>query len=124
MSEDGSGEERRTGDVGSVAEEAARLFGALSDWAHGVDDHLATGAAECSYCPLCRTVHVLRQANPEVRSQLASAATSLIQAASGLLATAAPAGRRGSPADVEHIDLDEDLQDWPEDPDDPEEGDR
>jgi len=123
VSEDGSGEERRTGDVGSVAEEAARLFGALSDWAHGVDDHLATGAAECSYCPLCRTVHVLRQANPEVRSQLASAATSLIQAASGLLATAAHDGRGGPRGDVEHIDLDGDPQDWPDDPD-PEEEDR
>jgi hypothetical protein len=100
--------------VGTVAEEAARLFGALSDWARGVDGHLATGAAECTYCPVCRTVHVLRQASPEVRAQLTTAATALLQAASGLLATGVPhhADRSG----VEHIDLD-DVGDWPDDTD-------
>ena len=67
--------------VGSVAEEAAKLVGALSEWArdHGsdlgeglsglvdhaaasareVNEHLATGAAECTWCPLCRTVHAV-----------------------------------------------------------------
>lgn len=141
---DGTGEEQ----VGSVGEEAAKLFGALSDWARdqgsdvgsglsglaahaasaarAVDDHLATGAAECTYCPICRTVHVVRQASPEVRAQLAVAASSLMQAAAGLLATTVPADaqrRRGEP--VEHIDLDVDLgedgpthtddgDDWPE----------
>jgi hypothetical protein len=114
--------------VGSVAEEAAKLLGALSGWARDLDDHVATGAPECSYCPICRTVHALRQTSPEVRTQLATAATALLQAASGLLATVAPEapGRGG----VEHIDLD-DTGDWPADPDeqtdvetDPEEGDR
>lgn len=125
----GPGEETPA-DVGSVGEEAARLFGALSDWArdhgpalgeglHGladqataaardVGDHVDTGAVECSWCPLCRTVHLVR--TPEVRENLAVAATALTQAASSILAAAArprPPAQQG----VEHIDLD---GDWPE----------
>jgi hypothetical protein len=128
------------GDVGSVGDEAAKLFGALSDWArdHGSDlghglsgvadqasaaardvrDHLDTGAAECAYCPICRTVHLVRQASPEVREQLTVAAASLMQAAAGLLATAARAGQPARPTGVERIDLDEgqdDLGGWLED---------
>jgi hypothetical protein len=130
--------------IGSVADEAAKLLGALSDWAQdhgtdlgqaasglaghaarsaqGVNEHLATGAAECTYCPICRTVHALRETSPEVRAQLATAATALLQAASGLLATAVPDARRDPSAGVERIDLDDGSDgDWPGDP---EEGDR
>ena len=87
--------------VGSVSEEAVKLFGALSGWArdqgadpgadlpgglgHGlsgladqaaraareVDEHLATGDAECTWCPICRTVHAVRRTSPEVRAHLA-----------------------------------------------------
>lgn len=109
-------------DVGSVAEEAAKLLGALSDWArdaaHDVDHHVSTGAQECTYCPICRTVHAVRGLSPEVRTQLAGAATSLLHAAAGLLATAVP--DQGARDGVEQIDLD-DAGDWPEDTD-PEEG--
>lgn len=105
--------------IGSAAEEAAKLFGALSGWAsdlsHNVDSHLDTGAAECTYCPICRTVHVFREASPEIKSHLASAAASLMQAAAGLLAAAAssatPASDRSS--EVERIDLD--GGEWEED---------
>jgi hypothetical protein len=111
-------------DVGSVAQEATRLLGALSDWARehvgDVDEHLATGAAECTYCPVCRTVHVLRRTDPEVRAQLATAATSLLHAAAGLLGTAVP-NDRARDGGVERIDLD-DAGDWPDD--DSEEDDR
>jgi len=130
-------------DVGTVTEEAVKLLGALSEWARdrggdlgqaasgladqasrstqGLNDHLDTGAAECTYCPVCRTVHVLRGTSPEVRAQLATAATSLLQAAAGLLATAVPDTRRDPSAGVERIDLDDADGAWP---DDPEEGDR
>lgn len=135
----GSDEETAGGpeDVGGVGDEAAKLFGALSDWArehgpdlaHGwsglaaqaaasardVNEHVATGSAECTYCPICRTVHVVRTASPEVRAHLAVAAASLMQAAAGVLAAASadPSARR---PDVEHIDLDEASADgeWPE----------
>jgi hypothetical protein len=119
--------------VGSVAAEAVKLLGALADWAKDatpdLEAHLATGAAECTYCPICRSVHLARGLRPEVRDQLVTAASSALQALSGLLAAATPEGRdaRGG---VEHIDLD-DTGEWPDEPDvqpdvetDPEEGDR
>ena len=121
--------------VGSAAEEAAKLLGAVSEWArehgsdvgtafggladqvsaaaHDVDAHLATGA-DCRYCPLCRAVQVYRSASPEVREHLATAVTSLAQAATALLATAVPQ-QRGT--GVERIDL---TNHWPDDPDDTE----
>jgi hypothetical protein len=118
-------------EVGSLAEEAAKLFGALSGWArdhageasdslsglasqaasaaHGVGEHLATGSAECTVCPLCRTVHAVRQLSPEVKAHLSVAAGSLAQAAAAILATHHDAPDRD---DVEHIALDDE---WPED---------
>lgn len=118
-------------EVGSVAEEAAKLFGALSGWAkdqgagmgqgvsdaagaaaHDVGAHFATGGEDCTYCPICRVVHVVRQASPEVRTHLAVAALNVAQAAQAMLATAVPEEqkpRRGE--DVEKIDL---ADDWPE----------
>lgn len=125
-------------EVGSVAEEAAKLFGALGDWAQdqgnglgdlgaglggfaaqaaaaarGAQEHLATGAAECTWCPVCRAVHAVRRTSPEVRAHLASAASSLLQAAAEAMATAVPEERRGGTgaagaAGVERIDLDPD----------------
>ncbi|MFC4786600.1 hypothetical protein ACT8ZV_19150 [Nocardioides sp. MAHUQ-72] len=126
--------------VGSVAEEAMKLFGALSDWArdhggdlgqgvgglvdqavaaaHDVDEHIATGAPECTYCPICRAVHVVRQTSPEVRAHLATAASSLLQAAAGMLATTVPDRGRDNDAGVERIDLDDDTDGaWPEEDD-------
>ena len=127
--------------VGSVSEEALKLFGALSDWArdhgpdlgqglsgladqaaasvHEVNEHLATGAPECTYCPICRAVHVVRQTSPEVRAHLAVAASSLLQAAAGMLATAVPDDARSPAGGVERIDLDDDIEGaWPEEDDD------
>ena len=103
--------------IGSAAEEAAKLFGALSGWAsdlgHDVDAHLATGDAECTYCPICRTVHVLREASPEIKTHLASAGASLVQAAASILAAAASSGQpRERSGGVQNIDLDGD--DWPQ----------
>lgn len=95
--------------VGSVGEEAAKLFGALADWAgdhaREVNEHLATGEAECLYCPICRTVHAVRQASPEVKAQLAGAASTFLQAAAGLLSAAGQTGP--PPSRVQHIDLDD-----------------
>src|SRR4029078_10986202 len=103
--------------VGSVGDEAAKLLGALADWANDhlgervgdkareVNEHIATGDAECLYCPICRTVHAVRGASPEVKAQLAAAASTFLQAAAGLLSTVG----HGEPptSRVQHIDLDE-----------------
>ena len=149
--QDGEPADEDAPEVGSLAEETAKLLGALSGWArehgadvghgaggladhlvdqvtsaaHQVDEHLATGSPECTVCPICRTVHVVRQLSPEVKAHLAVAASSLVQAAAGVLATVVPdpdgsadgdpedpgprgRGRRTEP--VEKIVLDED---WP-----------
>lgn len=119
--------------VGSLAEEAAKLFGALSGWAsehageageglsglagHAaaaadqVTEHLATGSAECTICPICRTIHVVRDLSPEVRTHLIVAASSLAQAAAGFLATDTGGSEPPGPA-MEDAHL---TDEWPED---------
>jgi hypothetical protein len=116
--------------VGSVTDEAAKLLHALQDWAkesgneyadatataaeraasavHRLNEHIATGAADCTYCPVCRVISAVRDTSPEVRQHLSVAASSLLQAAAGLLATPVPdpSGRRRTT--VERIDLDDD----------------
>lgn len=109
-------EPRDRHEVGTLGEEAAKLLGAFSGWAraqadeaedglsgmaaraaaaaHDLDEHLATGSAECTVCPFCRAVHAVRQVSPEVTSHLAAAATALVSAASALLATDVGQGDR------------------------------
>lgn len=125
MSEgDGAGDSS----VGSVGEEAAKLVEALQGWAkesgseyadataaaaagatttfQQVSEHIATGSEDCRYCPLCQVISAVRSTSPEVRAHLSSAASSLMQAAAGVLTTPVPddaRARRGSP--VEKIDL-------------------
>jgi len=121
--------------VGSVGEEAAKLLGALSEWARDqgtdyagsaagaastfahavrdVNEHVATGSEDCRYCPVCQVIHVVRQTSPEVRAHLSVAASSLMQAAAGLLATHADGRTSHSP--VEKIDLD-DGSEWDDEP--------
>ncbi len=92
-------------EVGSVAEEAARLFGALQDWANesgfgaqgeatasagvaeglrAAGEHLGHGP-DCRYCPVCRAINLVRQTSPEVRESLAVAIGALAQAATASL---------------------------------------
>ena len=90
---------------------------AASTWQR-LNEHVATGGAECRYCPVCQVISTVRQTSPEVRAHLTSAASSLLQAAAGLLATQVPEdGRgRGSADGFEKIDLDPgDDSDWEED---------
>ncbi len=106
------------GEVGSVAEEAAKLFGALSGWAKehgeglssvadGLHDHAGSAGPECTWCPVCRAVAAVKHTSPEVRAHLTSAAASLMLALSGMMATHPPSRDGG----VERIDLDDE---WPE----------
>lgn len=113
--------------VGSVGEEAAKLFTALSGWARdqgtdyagsaagaasamsdmisNLNQHIATDGADCKYCPVCQVISAVRSTSPEVKAHLAVAASSLMHAAAGVLATQVPADAKNSP--VEKIDLDE-----------------
>lgn len=140
MSDDGTGPHGHE-EVGSVGEEAAKLFAALSglakthavgaaaaegaakgqgtDYAGAVagaasavseafqqiNEHIATDATECRYCPVCQVIHAVRATSPEVKAHLAVAASSLMQAAAGVLATQVPGDGKTSP--VEKIDLDD-----------------
>jgi hypothetical protein len=123
--------------IGSFAEEAAKLVSALSslqqggqhgpdssaDDTRGSDDPAGSGASggthdahdplspECRYCPLCALARAARSMTPEVRDHLASAASSLLLAARGLLDEALAAADRRTDTDdapVEKIDLAED----------------
>jgi hypothetical protein len=117
--------------IGSVGEEAAKLFTALSGWARdqgtdyagsaagaagamsdmisNVNQHIATDGADCRYCPVCQVISAVRSTSPEVKAHLAVAASSLMHAAAGVLATQVPADAKNSP--VEKINLDEDSWD-------------
>ena len=99
-------------EIGSLADEASKLLGVLSGWArehageagegfsglaaqtaesgHHVKEHCATDSAGCTACPLCRSVHAVRQLSPEVMAHLAAAATSLAHAAAALVSTHVP----------------------------------
>jgi hypothetical protein len=134
------GDDQSSGDpgdpVGSVAVEAAKLLQALQDWAkdsgseyagatasaaagaaatlRDLDEHIATGGEDCTYCPVCRLIHVVRGTSPEVREHLRTAATSLMEAAAGVLAT--PVRRPDHPprnGSVQKIDLSDD--EWEDD---------
>jgi hypothetical protein len=120
-------------EVGSVGQEAAKLFSVLSGWARdtgvvsadtagdagqglvdalrGIDEHIAAGGEDCRYCPLCQVIHAVRHTSPEVKAHLASAASSLMHAAAGLLATQVPVSDRSS--GLEKIDLDEEGEPGP-----------
>jgi hypothetical protein len=130
----GAGPEGPREPVGSVGEEAAKLLGALSGWARDqggdyagsaadaagafagavqdVSEHIATGGEDCRYCPVCQVIHAVRNTSPEVRTHLSVAASSLMHAAAGLLAT--DPGDKSKSSPVEKITLDTDT-DWDED---------
>lgn len=86
-------------DVGPLAEEAARLMEALSGWA---DEHLGH-SDECTVCPVCRLLGLLRQTRPETFAHLVEAAAAMTAAVRSVVpADASPdRGRR-----VQRIDLD------------------
>jgi hypothetical protein len=91
--------------VGSAAEEAARLFAAVQDWARARFDHehLATGSAECQVCPVCQGIAALRQVRPETVEHLLDAAASFVAALKSTMPAPSPDGPRGN--GVEHIDV-------------------
>lgn len=116
MSAQGSGERP---EVGSLAEEATALLGALSGWvrenggestrpsaesAAGVGEEAEAsgtdpaGDCTCRTCPVCRVIRIARSVSPEVRHHLLDAGTSLMAAMAALLDPPAPA--RESPADA------------------------
>lgn len=99
-------------DVGTAAEEAAKLFAALEDWTRRhagrlVDDeHLATGSPPCQVCPICQGVGVLRHVRPEVVEHLLDATASVVAAIKAAV-TPAPGSEPPAPrpSPVQRIDV-------------------
>lgn len=119
-------------EVGSVADEAAKLIGSLADWtrqhaagggppgsdcAHdreGPGDGQVGGAradatGACAWCPVCRASTWLRHLNPEARAHLGAAGASLAAAMASLLAPPAAGTGEGR---VERIVVDDGA--WPD----------
>lgn len=100
-------------EVGSAADEAAKLFSALEDWArkktgHVLDeDRIATGSAECQLCPVCQGIGAARHVRPEAVEHLLDAAASLVAALKTAVTTppTGPAARQAPP--VQRIDVSE-----------------
>jgi hypothetical protein len=81
--------------IGSVAEEAAKLFAALRrDDRHeheGNQTHRL--GPECQWCPLCQLMYLVRHSGPETVEQLASAASGVLGSLRSLLDAAAESAR-------------------------------
>jgi hypothetical protein len=95
--------------VGSAGEEAVKLFAALTDWASAqtasASRHLATGAAECTLCPVCQAIRVARQARPELLGHLGDAMGSLVAALRAVVEANERQRAAARSAPVEHIDI-------------------
>ena len=91
--------------LGSAAEEAAKLLGAVQDWAGKRFDseHLANGSSECQVCPLCQAVAAIRHVQPETIEHLLDAAASFVAAFRTTVVV--PPGPTDPASPVQHIDV-------------------
>ena len=95
-------------DVGPLSEEATRFVEALSDWARGRLGPSAASvgtAAECSLCPFCQMLTLLRQAKPETFAHLLDASTALTAALRSVVDSHVAHTTNGS---MQRINLDDD----------------
>lgn len=124
--------------VGTVAEEAAKLFAVLQAAAdtHG-GEHEAEPAAEeshehkagpdCVWCPVCQLINKVRNTSPETIEQLSTAAAHVLGSVRTLLESAAEVARQKqedaasrssqdkeepAPTKVDRIDVSEDPEPW------------
>jgi hypothetical protein len=107
------------GDPGPIGEEAAKLLAAAQDWFHRTlgdpaTARIATGSAECAWCPLCQLIGVLRGDRPEITEKFAetqAAVAGLLRALADAAGTVSPnGGHRSNGSRVQKIDLGAD--DW------------
>ncbi|GAA1552244.1 hypothetical protein GCM10009804_06540 [Kribbella hippodromi] len=125
--------------VGSVAEEAAKLFAVLQNAASEApaaeekaehkhaEEHEHKLGPDCVWCPVCQLIHKVRNTSPETIEQLSTAAAHVLGSLRSLLEAAADAARqaredaasRSSPPDeeparsrVDRIDVSEDPEPW------------
>ena len=97
--------------LGSAAQEAARLFAAVEDWARtrgeaGAAAHPGPGSATCGVCPVCSGIALLRDVRPETVEHLLDAAASVVAAVrSAVLPPDDGRPSEGRSGGVEHIDV-------------------
>jgi hypothetical protein len=95
--------------VGSVAEEAAKLFAVLQHdpaassyqgaYQGAFDGHKA--GPECQWCPLCQLVRLVRHSGPETVEHLATAAAGVLSSVRALVDAAAESARQAQSARAE-----------------------
>ena len=96
-------------EVGPLSEEAARFVEALSDWARGHmgGPAMSVGnAAECTLCPFCQLLSLVRHAKPETFSHLLDASASLTAALRSVVDAHSSHAAAGG---MERINLDDDT---------------
>ncbi|MFB6725889.1 hypothetical protein ACFCV3_37305 [Kribbella sp. NPDC056345] len=123
--------------VGSVAEEAAKLFAVLQAAAdtHGgehvaedpPESHEHKAGPDCVWCPVCQLINKVRNTSPETIEQLSTAAAQVLGSVRTLLEAAAEVARqkqedaasRSSKSEeepvapkVDRIDVSEDPEPW------------
>jgi hypothetical protein len=94
---------------GPLAEEAARLVEAISEWARNTVGDASMpgvgGSAECQACPFCQLLALLRRTQPETFGHLADASASMVAALRTVVERHDhPESRKSG---VERIDLDD-----------------
>lgn len=92
----GGAERTATSDAGR------QLADAVHEWARARfgeagTAHIATGAAECAWCPICQLIAALRGERPDVTDKLSAAAAAVVDVVGSLLNP--PPGRTAGPAD-------------------------
>jgi len=91
--------------VGSVAEEAAKLFAVLQNAASDAgpaeesapepeQGHEHKLGPDCVWCPVCQLIHRVRSTSPETIEQLSTAAAHVLGSLRSLLEAAADAARQ------------------------------
>ena len=103
-----SGPSRDADGLGSAADEAARLFAAVEDWARSrsgprAGEH-APDASTCTLCPVCTGIALLRDVKPETVEHLLDAAACVVAALRSAVTSPGPDGPSRPPG-VEHIDV-------------------
>jgi hypothetical protein len=90
--------------AGSLAEEAAKLFGAAEEWWRGHAPQVEAHAGpECRVCPLCQALALVRTAQPEVFEHLVTAADAFASAVKAAVDAYVTPRRADVP--VERIDI-------------------
>ena len=100
------------------AAEALKLFEAVQDWARrtslgdlgdrvsaAAEGGFATGSEDCTLCPICQVVHLVRENHPEVAEHLTDAVVALAAAVRTAIGAHEAQWSARPSGGVEHIDI-------------------